>query len=56
MSTGLVVTADTRGKSDALKSEVSFRCLGRVIRGAGSDTGLGIVEYNGFGVVRMDFG
>jgi hypothetical protein len=52
VSTGLVVTAGARGKSDALESEVSFCCPGRVINGAGFD---GTVEYSRFGVVRMDF-
>jgi hypothetical protein len=54
VSTGLVDIAGARGKSDVLESQVSFCCSGRVIRGAGLDTRLGTVEYNGFGVFWMD--
>jgi hypothetical protein len=55
VSSGLVVTAGARNKSYALESEIRFRCPGRVIRGAGSDTGLGTVEYNKFGVLMVKF-
>jgi hypothetical protein len=55
VSNSLVITAYARDKSDDLESKVSFCCPERVIHGAGSDTGLGTVEYNGFGVFRMDF-
>jgi hypothetical protein len=55
MSTGLIVTADARGKSDDLKSKVSFRCPERVIRSPNTDIRLGTVEYNRFNVFRMDF-
>jgi hypothetical protein len=56
VSTDLVVAAGARRKSDALGSEVSFRCPGRVIRGVRFNPGLGTVEYDGFGVFGMDFG